>query len=85
MPQYTHLIFTISIHITFIIYKNVPIHSPHYVCITNGEFLAPRHLCAESFTWFVVMFGTSAVAVVKLFHSLVVLTVYVRWCCLECE
>ena len=71
------------LYITFIKYENVHIHSPHYVFITRGEFFVPRHLCAESFTLFVFMFGTSDVADVKLFHSLAVLAVYVR--CLECE
>ena len=87
MPRYTHLLFTLFMHIyiTFIKYKNVPIHSPHYVYITSGEFLVLRHLCAESFTLLVAMFGTSGVAVVKLSHSLAVLAVYVHWCCLECE
>ena len=73
------------IYITFITYLNVPMHWLHNVCITSVEFLVPRHLCAESFTLLVVMFCTSGVAAVKLFHSLAVLAVYICWCCLECE
>ena len=63
------------IYMAFITYKNFPIHSPHYVYITSGEFLVPRHLCAESFTHLVVMFGISGVAAIKLFHSLAFLVV----------